>query len=88
MRLRLSDKEDTEIYVLDHSCLQFVCINAVNSVTNALAQTDGRLTAVSEEVCERLNEAEGQVISQGERLTEAEGRLGACLEARTFREQH
>ena len=37
VRLRPADAEDTEIYMLDHSCLQFVSINAVNAVGDALA---------------------------------------------------
>ena len=37
VRLRPADAEDTEIYMLDHSCLQFVSINAVSAVGDALA---------------------------------------------------
>ena len=77
VRLRPVDAEDTEIYMLDHSCLQFVCINAVNAVGDALAETAGRLTALDEAVGERLCDAEGHVTAQGERLRQAEGRISS-----------
>ena len=46
VRLQPTDEEVTEIFLLDHSCLQFVCINAVNEVDQRLGALGARLSEV------------------------------------------
>ena len=45
VRLRPADDEDTEIFMLDHSCLQFVCINALQEASGQLARASEQLAA-------------------------------------------
>ena len=45
VRLRPADEEDTEIFMLDHSCLQFVCINALQEASEQLARASEQLAA-------------------------------------------
>lgn len=43
LRLRAEDEEDTEIFMLDHSVLPFVCINALQDLDSKLAAASQRI---------------------------------------------
>ena len=45
VRLRPTDPEDTEIFMLDHSALQFVCINALREAGAQLSAIESSLDA-------------------------------------------
>ena len=48
VRLRPQDKEMTEVYAVDHSCLQFVLVNAVQELHDSQAQAAAQVGEVTE----------------------------------------
>ena len=80
VRLRPTDEEDTEIFMLDHSCLQFVCINALQEASEQLAQAREQLAASARAA--RLDAAAAHARSRRlARLSAATGELRGCVKA-------